>query len=134
MLTFSALYSYVMSVFFSPDGKHVTSGSGDKTVKIWETSTDVRREATTLGMLCHKHVIRYFGLIETDEEFALVMELVEGGSLADLIAITKTSASVQGVQMGEALEMTGQLGSALDYIHGQGIVHRDVKSDNILVA
>jgi hypothetical protein len=95
---------------------------------------DVRREARTLGMLRHKNVIRYFGLIETDEEFALVMELAEGGSLADLITITKTSASGQGVQMGEVLEITGQLGSALDYIHGQGIVHRDVKADNILLA
>jgi hypothetical protein len=95
---------------------------------------DVRREATTLGMLRHKHVIRYFGLIETDEELALVMELAEGGSLADLITITKTSVSGQGVQMGEVLEMTGQLASALDYIHGQGIVHRDIKADNILLA
>jgi serine/threonine protein kinase len=95
---------------------------------------DVRREAKTLGMLRHKNVIRYFGLIETDEEFALVMELAEGGSLADLITNTKTSASGQGVQMGEVLEMTGQLSSALDYIHGQGIVHRDVKADNILLA
>ncbi len=95
---------------------------------------DVIREAKTLGMLRHKNVIRYFGLIETDEEFAMVMELAEGGSLADLITITKTSASGQGVQMGEVLEMTGQLSSALDYIHGQGIVHRDVKADNILLA
>jgi tRNA A-37 threonylcarbamoyl transferase component Bud32 len=95
---------------------------------------DVRREAATLGMLRHRYVIRYFGLIETDEEVALVMELAEGGSLADFITITKTSVSGQGVKMGEVLEMTGQLASALDYIHGQGIVHRDIKADNILLA
>jgi serine/threonine protein kinase len=65
---------------------------------------------------------------------ALVMELAEGGSLADLITSTKTSVSGQGVQMGEVLEMTGQLTSALGYIHGQGIVHRDIKADNILLA
>jgi serine/threonine protein kinase len=35
--------------------------------------------------------------------------------------------------MCEVLEMTGQLASAMDYIHGQGIVHRDIKADNILL-
>jgi WD40 repeat protein len=36
---YSALYREVSSVSFSPDGKHVASGSWDKSVKIWETST-----------------------------------------------------------------------------------------------
>jgi serine/threonine protein kinase len=108
--------------------------SADRMEDMLIEADDVRREATILGLLRHKHVIRYVGLIETDEELALVMELAEGGSLADLITITKMSASGQGVQMGEVLEMTGQMGSALDYVHGQGIVHRDVKADNILLA
>jgi len=108
--------------------------SADRMEDMHIEADDVRREALILSMLRHRHVILYFGLMETDEEFTLVMELAEGGSLADLITITKTSGSGQGVQMGEVLEMTGQLASALDYIHGQGIVHRDIKADNILLA
>jgi len=92
---------------------------------------DVRREATTLGMLRHKHVIRYFGLVETDEDMALVMELAQGGSLADLIRARAPSA---GVDTEVLCMVMSQMADALDYIHGHGIVHRDVKPDNMLLA
>ena len=92
---------------------------------------DVRREAATLGMLRHKHVIRYFGLVETDDEMALVMELAQGGSLAGLIQARAPSA---GVDTEALYKIMSQMAAALDYIHGQGIVHRDVKADNILLA
>lgn len=95
------------------------------------TEEQVRKEAQVLEMMRHKHVIRYVGLVETDEEMWLVMELAEGGSLADLI---KARGGGQGVEVGEVWAIAGQLASGLDYIHTQGIVHRDVKADNILLA
>jgi len=95
------------------------------------TEEQVRKEARVLEMMRHKHVIRYVGLMQTDEEMGLVMELAEGGSLADLI---KARGGRQGVEVGEVWVIAGQLASALDYIHTQGIVHRDVKADNILLS
>lgn len=92
------------------------------------TEEHVRKEARVLRLMRHKHVIRYISLLETDERMGLVMELAEGGSLADLI---KARGSVQ-VEVVWAI--AGQLASALAYIHLQGIVHRDVKADNILLA
>ena len=49
------------------------------------TEADVRREASTLARLRHTHIIRYHGVESSDDEIGIVMELAEGGSLADLI-------------------------------------------------
>ena len=44
---------YVESVAYSPDGKHIVSGSADKTVKIWETTTG--KEVSVL--VCHRSIV-----------------------------------------------------------------------------
>ena len=92
---------------------------------------DVRREASTLGMLRHKNIIRYFGLVETDDEMAIVMELALGGSVANFIA---KRANALGAETRELFEILVQTADALDYIHSQGIVHRDIKPENVLLA
>ncbi len=66
----------------------------------------------------------------TDRETGLrfiVMELIRGRSLAEAIA-------AGGLTEERALEVTADVASALDYAHGQGLVHRDVKPGNILLA
>ena len=61
----------------------------------------------------------------------IVMELAEGGSLADFI---KECALKGCVDSRQVLVMTTQIADAMDYMHSQGVVQRDNKVDNILLA
>jgi Tol biopolymer transport system component len=82
------------------------------------------REARLLASLNHPHIAQVYGLEVSDTTSALVMELVEGLTLADRIA--------QGpLPIDEALSIARQTADALDAAHEQGIVHRDLKPANI---
>ena len=83
-----------------------------------------QREAKTLAALNHPNIAAIYGLEEADSTKALVMELVEGPTLADRIA--------QGaIPVDEALPIAKQIAEALEAAHEQGIVHRDLKPANI---
>lgn len=82
------------------------------------------REAQTLAALNHSHIAAIYGLEESDGTCALVMELVEGPTLADRIA--------QGpLPLDEALPVACQIAEALEAAHEAGIIHRDLKPANI---
>ena len=84
------------------------------------------REAKTLAALNHPNIGAIHGLEESSGVTALVLELVEGPTLADRIA--------QGaVPLDEALPIAKQLAHALEAAHEQGIIHRDLKPANIKV-
>jgi eukaryotic-like serine/threonine-protein kinase len=84
------------------------------------------REAKTLASLNHPNIATIHGLEKADSVTGLVMELVEGPTLADRIA--------QGsIPIGEALPIATQIAEALAAAHEQRIVHRDLKPANIKV-
>jgi eukaryotic-like serine/threonine-protein kinase len=83
-----------------------------------------QREAQVLASLNHPNIAHVYGLEESDGTKALVMELVEGPTLADRIA--KGPAPID-----EALAIAKQIAEALEAAHEQGIVHRDLKPANI---
>jgi serine/threonine-protein kinase len=85
-----------------------------------------QREAEVLAALNHPNIAQIFGLEKSDGTVALVMELVEGPTLADRIA-------VQPIPIAEALPIAKQIAEALEAAHEQGIVHRDLKPANIKV-
>ncbi len=82
------------------------------------------REARVLASLNHPNIAAIYGLEESDGARALVMELVEGPTLADRLALGP-------LPLDEALSAFRQIADALDTAHAQGIVHRDLKPQNI---
>jgi serine/threonine-protein kinase len=83
-----------------------------------------RHEAHALAALNHPNIAAIYGLEEADGVTALVMELVEGSTLADRIK--------QGpIPVEEALPIATQIAEALEAAHERGIVHRDLKPANI---
>jgi eukaryotic-like serine/threonine-protein kinase len=84
------------------------------------------REGRTLAALNHPNIANIYGLEDTGDVRALVMELVEGPTLADRI--------VRGpVPPAEAVSIARQIVDALDAAHERGIVHRDLKPANIKI-
>jgi serine/threonine-protein kinase len=85
-----------------------------------------QREAETLAALNHSNIAQIYGLEKFSGGTALVMELVEGPTLADRIA--------EGpIPIDDALGIATQIASALEAAHAQGIVHRDLKPANVKV-
>ena len=85
-----------------------------------------QREAEVLAALNHPNIAQIYGLEKADATIALVMELVEGPTLADRIA--------QGaIPIDEALPIAKQIAEAIEAAHEQGIIHRDLKPANVKV-
>jgi serine/threonine protein kinase/Tol biopolymer transport system component len=82
------------------------------------------REAQVLASLNHPHIGAIYGFEDSGETHALVLEFVDGPTLADRIA--------QGpIPLDEALPIATQIAEALEAAHEQGIIHRDLKPANI---
>ncbi len=94
------------------------------------------REAAALGRLSHPNVVHFFGLAEHETQLAIVMELVEGQPLSQIIqrhATRERSPGVPVLPFGRSWHYFSQLLGALAATHVLGILHRDVKSGNVLV-
>ena len=85
-----------------------------------------RREAELLASLNHPNIGAIYGLEQTERTTALVMELVEGPTLADRLVRNP-------LPIDEARAIAKQIAEALDAAHERGIIHRDLKPSNIKV-
>src|SRR5688572_18015551 len=83
-----------------------------------------RREAQLLASLNHPNIGAIYGFEESTSVHALVLELVEGATLADRIADG-------AIPLSEALPIARQIAEALEAAHEQGVIHRDLKPANI---
>jgi Tol biopolymer transport system component len=82
------------------------------------------REAKLLASLNHPSIASIYGLEESNSARAIVMELVEGPTLAERIK--------QGpLPLDEALSIAQQIAEGLEYAHERGIIHRDLKPSNV---
>ena len=85
-----------------------------------------QREAQVLASLNHPGIAAIYGIETSDETQALVLELVEGPTLADRIANGP-------IPLDEALPIAKQIAEALEATHEAGVIHRDLKPANIKV-
>ncbi|HTP85298.1 MAG TPA: protein kinase [Bryobacteraceae bacterium] len=84
------------------------------------------REIRVLASLDHPHIVAMRTALRVENRVALVMELVDGVSLYKRLR-------TEGLVLNNALRYAGQVLGALGYAHTRGVVHRDIKPDNILV-
>ena len=89
--------------------------------------TDLKREAKLAMQLRHPNIAALYHFAHSGETKFLVMELLEGQSLEDRLQ-EKEVLDLEEVQI-----IAKQLASALDYAHGEKVVHRDIKPDNIFL-
>jgi eukaryotic-like serine/threonine-protein kinase len=82
------------------------------------------REAKAASALNHPNVCTIFDINEENQEQFIVMEFVEGKTLRQMVPLKKSQT---------AIEYAIQIGDALEEAHSKGIIHRDIKPDNIMV-
>lgn len=92
-----------------------------------ECYLSAKREAEFLLSLQHPHIIQAVEAIETKDHFCMVLELLTGGSVYD-----KMVESESEFTEAKSRHIFNQIVSALAHLHASGIVHRDLKLENIL--
>ncbi|PSS24926.1 Mitogen-activated protein kinase kinase [Actinidia chinensis var. chinensis] len=89
--------------------------------------SELEEEVKLLKNLSHPNIVRYLGTVREDETLNILLEFVPGGSISSLLG--KFGSFPESV-----IKMyTKQLLVGLDYLHNNGIMHRDIKGANILV-
>ena len=84
-----------------------------------------QQEARSVARLKHPNILSVFDFGQSDGITYLVLDLVEGGTLADRLGTP--------MELEDAVRILRPLAAALDYAHSQGILHRDIKPSNILI-
>jgi serine/threonine protein kinase len=86
------------------------------------------KEAHAISQMTHPNIVQIYGVSAQDDDPYIVMEYVEGESLADILKPGRT------VSPERVIDWTMQICSAMKHAHDKGIVHRDLKPSNILLA
>jgi Protein kinase domain/HEAT repeats len=112
------------------------SSPGSVAVKLLKTSLlgdkaalhRFEKEAHAISQMTHPNIVQIYGVSSQKDDPYIVMEYVEGESLADILQPGRTVSSPR------VIEWTLQICSAMKHAHDKGIVHRDLKPSNILLA
>jgi hypothetical protein len=91
-----------------------------------EQRARARAEAALLSALDHPNLVRMHSMLPAGDALVLVLDLADGGSLAELLAARGR------LTPGEVITAVAPVAAALAYLHGEGVVHGDVSAANIL--
>ncbi len=89
----------------------------------------LQQEAAKGRCLVHPNIVRFIDLDREDDLYFLVMEWLEGRTLADIL----DSRDAKVIDRAAAFRIVRQVGEALDYAHRCGIIHADIKPGNIMI-
>jgi serine/threonine protein kinase len=89
------------------------------------------QEARTAAALDHPGIVRVHDFGEAQSYLFIVMEFIPGDDLRQMLQDLK--AAHQWIVLSEAIQLLRQLCLAIDYAHHQGVLHRDIKPDNIML-
>lgn len=92
-----------------------------------ESRARFRREVRTLAFLTHRNVVKIYDLYEDDDAPWAIMEFIDGRSLKEIVQERGR------LTLDEVASVLDQTADALDYLHGHGLVHLDVKPQNLIV-
>jgi len=99
----------------------------DAVARDQERLTRFEREARLLAALNHPHIASIYGLEEHEQKQFLVMELVDGKTLAEMLATSGP------ISIDESLRFACQIAEAVEAAHERGIIHRDLKPANVMI-
>ena len=90
-----------------------------------------QREARAIAQLNHPHIVQLYRYGEVDGVLYMAMQYIEGASLATVLESYKEDREY--IETEEAARIVREICGALDYAHGKGVIHRDVKPPNIML-
>lgn len=112
-------------------GTDTATGEPVALKRLWaadpEASARLRRESAALSRLDHPHILRLRDTVRQGDEWVLVLDLAEGGSLQDLLAARGR------LRPGEVVTVIAPIAGALAHAHAAGMVHGDVSPSNVLL-
>ena len=120
-----AVKEFFMKEVNGREGTAVTSGSRGGVYDKYRAK--FAREAASLSLLHHKHIVRVLESFEANNTVYYSMEYIDGGSLNERINNT------DGLKEAEALHFLRQIGAALSYMHSHNMLHLDLKPGNVML-